>query len=432
MVLSDECTTTTNRTENSLDGGTSPSLPSPAEPARTSLPHGAGALAPTSCRRDFSSERSRRCALAILGAALGLGTASAVVHASAPASEDAHGTTVRWLLDPALTELAGLESAVRSHVATIDATLDVVDTNVPTTIERAWVEALRDRAREDAVRAVFWVRRTDPAGVQLYLLDVASGRVYVRRVDVPLDAGPTALEVLGLLVKSTTAELVDGMPVGMDPVELAPAVAIEPEPRKPVPAAPRPLGELRIAAGYVGTSYAQTARWRSGGGLWLGWAFPFGLELALGTTPMQWTRASHDTSEIVVRRNPFELVVGYGGRLGRVVLAGDLAFVVDRSVRLASTSDPSLAAEPKRGWWLFAIAPRLRVDVRVVRWFGVFAALGVEFWINNVEYGVSAPTPAVLVSPRRIRPWVTIGPVFRIPMRARDGAASPHSRRRGQ
>lgn len=286
--------------------------------------------------------------------------------------------------------------------------------------DRAAVDAVVAAARASAIDIVVWLRR-DVDGVRMAMLEVASARLFERRIETVDPAG--GAEMLAVIIARAIAAIADGeaVPPGFVAIALEhvqrvdAAVATEPTP----PAREPPPHRLRILAAYVGESWAREVAWHSGAQLGLGYRAPIGVLLGVSTRVMAPVRVRDPQLSLELWRHPLELAIGYGLRRRRLAVDAEALALLDIISARSESRDPELVARDSLrvdG----GVGARVHVGVRAPSWLVARLGVGFDAFPAAFPYAVSRDGGVdTLVRARRVRPVVTLGLAFEPPLRRR-------------
>jgi hypothetical protein len=331
---------------------------------------------------------------------------------AAPARASSGDPSIVFIIDEGVFPegAEGLDSALRAHLRDVDVMLLVLHEERIKPLTPEVLDEILVVGEGRGAAAVFWLAHAEGGGLQLFLASVPDELAYVRELEHEEGSTDATVEAVGLIVRMAILALLDGSPPEMERLGVERA---KPQAPAPVPEPPRRQGEFRVALGYAGQYFAPAVKWQNGAGVWLGYRFEVGLALGLGYALLTPARATDQISQLVVRRNPIELDLGYGGKLGPVHLSGQVQLLADAAVRSATTDDPALAPTPKAANVTWGVGAGLLADFQIVRFFGLFVHAGAELWVTRTRYGVDAPAPLILIDPGLVRPRAAAGTVFR-------------------
>ncbi len=352
-------------------------------------------------RSNTSARRFAGCVALVLASTLRSGR----VDAAPPEPEPAQAADEpRVLLLSDESELAfAIARAIRTELNDVEVALEVIP------LQRA--VDLRDRVgvaeqsiAERAALGAVWVEVDDEVWVA-YLV-VAEGSIHRSIVG---ESEAERIEAAAVVIRHLATELLEGRSIGLIPVEVEPEVepepalepdgVDEPEPDAAIdrqPVAPWRLGErarVRLQGGYVGQAWAPQRPWASGVELSAEVRLRVGVHVGVGygvfaslTQPVR-RSTGLGVAEVVVRRFPAALVVGYQHVWDRSRVA------LDAQLRLSSEfvdrSATDLLAErplPIRPRLVVVpvIEPRLQLDWLFRPPLSLNLALGLR--VNTIDY----------------------------------------------
>lgn len=309
------------------------------------------------------------------------------------------------LVPPALAGEAGeaLE-AIRAQMAGSQVEL-VVDSpeparSVPSDIRSA-IEAASAAAQKHGALGTFWLDVRPPNDIVLYLFEPEGSRVLLRRVH-RKDAAPSAAyEEVAAIVRSTTTALREGREIGMEsigPEPPPPPPAVEPAPKRE-PHAAADLAHAWLALTYAGDTYANAHPWQSGGGVSAALAPVRSLYAGAGLTfypPFDFTVPGATAS---LTRLDFDAFFGLVHSAGPLALGGEIAFVVDDSMRDTVEHGPQVRAAPSSSQASFGGAVRARLWwslPKPLEWLRFVGGIGAEVLPGTPEYfGPEGGPPAL-------------------------------------
>jgi hypothetical protein len=189
----------------------------------------------------------------------------------------AHGSPVVFVLprsaDAALEK--SLREALEAQFSGMQASLifRTFDSDLPDL--RSQARAARDIARALSARAVFWVEAAAGQEMLLYLSEPEAERILVRRLQTGAMSADASAEMVSIITRESTAALLAGHTIGMQPVQVEPPPAppppVQPPAERPVPPKPRrsrprsvpPRSGLSVDIGYQGNAFAPQEAWQN-------------------------------------------------------------------------------------------------------------------------------------------------------------------------
>jgi hypothetical protein len=294
---------------------------------------------------------------------------------------------------------------------------------------RARIDRAMTAARESGAIGVFFLDATGQ-DLLLYLVDPSGSRVLVRRVRFGTDERAAAVESVAIIARASTAALLEGREIGMEPVPEPPRPppAAEPErtpspaprrtpaaPRAARPEAPRATPEraaehaVALGVGYVGQAYSDRMPWQSGLALGAIWRTRSGFVASVGYALLQPAEATAPGAALSVRRHPVEACAGWllGGERLRVGPAA--ALVADRVTHQTLGTEPGVTAEPAGGAWVLAAGARLLGHAALGFDVRLGAGLGLDIFFNDLSYVVETPDRRTLLAPNDLRLRAELG-----------------------
>jgi len=322
---------------------------------------------------------------------------------------------------------AELHDALLAQFALIDAEV-VLEPALASTgsLGQRMAEAQR-RASERQAIAVFWVEQQPDGRWFVHMMDSALERIVVRPVDATGDRRRSAVEAVAVMARESTRALIEGVPERE--LEQAPPVpAPAPSPATPQAPPAKPERVLRLWAGYAGGEFAEDAGWRHGAIVGVGWykLSPLFIGASLLITPPLDVPAEPAGARFDIGRVPIAAAVGYRHRSGPVLLDLELGLLLEvlfsntpRADRPESEASVEITQKPPE--FLVGLAPRLRGELLPLPWAGVFAAVGGDVILNDVEYIVRVdeegepeddPDDEILLRTLRLRLVAEVGIAF--------------------
>jgi hypothetical protein len=291
--------------------------------------------------------------------------------------------------------------------------------------------ALREKVAEARSLAVahqavgvFWLDAQAGGDWLLYLAEPRGDRVLVRRLPVDANGVGAAVEATAVIAKQSTAALLSGQTIGMQPVAIAPESApappplsdegeAPPEPVHPVVVGPSPLRGLSVSLAYAGDAFAAQVPWQSGLRLRVGYTWPFGGYVAAGF--VRYNDVNVGASDIAFRvgRVPFDGALGYTVRTGRFGASFEARPILELASRHVLSVAAPLARTPDATRQVVLLSPRARFEYTFTRVFGVYLGGGVDFALNEFSFVTRVDGhDRALLEPRRVRPAAELGVSF--------------------
>jgi hypothetical protein len=300
--------------------------------------------------------------------------------------------------------------AVRAHVASEGEPLHVERPGAWPPSQQARIREAMGLAARHAARGVLWVEAPEGDDVLLYLVEPEGLRVLLRRIPAPQGERPATFESLGVIVGSVARGLQEGRTIGMteapadarddaaEAVEAAPEargtdtprVVPKPGPVPPVPARRRDWRRLRVAAGWIGSTYGDPDHWQNAFGAAIHVRPVRRLELGIAYDGALPARIVTADAELVLRRHQVVLTVGYVGTVYRRV---DLELVAVGGLEAQSREASSnvVAVGPDRRFLLAVFGARGRLAVRLVGELRALAEVGVDGIVAHVDQVIVPP-----------------------------------------
>ncbi|MGH1346414.1 MAG: hypothetical protein ACRBN8_32915 [Nannocystales bacterium] len=254
----------------------------------------------------------------------------------------------------------------------------------------AWAEANVDAD----VLAVFFTERVDDGGRRLYLLEPQSGGLWVRELPRTAD-DDLLLETLGAMVRGISTALHEGPPRGMTEVarpdqiqpdsdsDSEPVAPVQPAP-DPEPVAPPPRTLVTVTGAYLGSMFARTHPWQSGGALGVNVELPahavLGIRVGVFAPARVGGPPDLDMWRIPVRlhgayrfltRSDVRPEIGLGMVVGTLTWRGAKA-------QAGSNAQPGQAVR-------IALSPQAGIQWRVVGGLGVHLNTMLDVWLSNAD-----------------------------------------------
>ncbi|MBN1605735.1 MAG: hypothetical protein JW940_03840 [Polyangiaceae bacterium] len=264
--------------------------------------------------------------------------------------------------------------------------------------------------------AFVWIEHT-PGATVVHFYESAGRSLRERRIPV-VKRGAGSVEEVAIVVRSAVNALLErARATASVPTMLG---RPSPPPHVSATATRRPAGShaanslIEVSLGYSGTYYAPELTWQHGAtvslvnGRWSRWRFG---------TAFTWvppSRAQTDQAQIVLRRYPLELFLGFetplaGHWLG---LRPEGAVGVDVLGRRTERVRPTLEQTPAATRVTWETSTRLRLTVQPTSRWGLYALVGADFVLNRVEQVIGSET---LITPFRARPRLELGLAVRLP-----------------
>ena len=335
-------------------------------------------------------------------------TTSALAQAGSPA-DSARVVFVDSTLDPKIA--APLGEALRAQFALISAELIVRNQEAPGGSLSERMTRAKALAQEHGAIAVFWIEPQSGGIWLVHMMDSERERVVVRPIDADAAHQEAAIEAVAVMLRDSTRALIEDVQQEPSAPEPAPSVAPPPAaaPSKPIAAAPSVrLWQLWVA--YTAQDFAHEVTWQHGMGLgavWHGlapWHFGVRTFLSAPLTPEAPVPMS-------VQRFPIAVSLGYRLLVGSFAFDTSLGFSLEALRRASETSAVAGAApEPARTRILLAIEPRVRGELRLLPYLGIFLGAGTDLLLNHFKYiSLESATQSTLLRVRPVRPVAELG-----------------------
>jgi hypothetical protein len=322
--------------------------------------------------------------------------------------------SVTVVYDSAAPEAAAAVRAIASHLEGLDVSVAVEPVEAEGAVE--WLQRTPSSEGDADSVGQFYVDAVPGGDLLVYFTEPGGASSLVRRIRPKQATARVALEEAGIVVRSLLEGILDGGRVGVAlPAPRAlpepPAPALPPPPRPPPP----PSGKhLAIAIRYVGTSFLSGQGLQSGAYFGLR-AYPWStltpVALGVGYTAFYPSRVDFSSSQISVQRRPIELGVSFASR-GRLGLLAEVMLVGDFVSRTTIQTGPNLERTEPRGRWAFGLSARGGACFSPSLAQHWCLSAGLDAFLNELSYVVSAPEAADRVSSPRLRPRVDAGLTF--------------------
>jgi hypothetical protein len=306
---------------------------------------------------------------------------------------------------------ASLEDALVTQLLPLPVTMhfSVRDEAAAGGIEQR-LDMVKQALTEHAAVAAFWLEVRNSGRWFLYATDVQVEHVVLR----PLNAKPESLEALiesvAVIVRATTDAVLHGepLPQAAHPPPTPPPTPPPPKPW-PVEQANPPTSALRLAASYVGTTFARGLPWQSGLGLSADWLWSAGPYIGVGYTFFGSADFTLPSVTFTVDRYPVSLHAGLRFAVGDFTFSGQLGAEIELRTRRTITTMAGLDPEPSRRRTIYSICPKLESEYAITSWLRIFAGFGLDFVLANFPYTLELPESKVIVEPHWLRLTVHAG-----------------------
>lgn len=286
---------------------------------------------------------------------------------------------------------------------------------------------------ERAARATFWLDESDHGELLVCFFDPEDERVVVRRLQ-QNSLGPSAIEEIALLVRSTVIALQEGKiavaPAAGDdraapdqsdarphgesrpaPPRARSLAPSEPQVNNVAHGGPSPVG-ADVSIAYSGSLFAPEV-WQHGGELTLRLHLQREWYAAVAAAAYRDLDVERGATHITIRRGALLFALGRFLTAGPFELAVDLSATADVLERSTIATAPELrpSAEARRVMWVLGARAGLGWPVRTP--WQLFVAAGPEFILNPFVFSVRGQTSALL-DPLDVRPRVSAGFTWRL------------------
>jgi hypothetical protein len=286
---------------------------------------------------------------------------------------------------------AALEDAIDAQLMQLPARLQIELRADPVLAIEKRMEALKHTARGHEAVALFWLEVRSSERWFLYVIDPRAERVVLRQLSAKLESPEAAIEAVALIVRASSESLLHGQPLTAAEPE---APAKEDAPRAPWPTvlAEEPRSRLRVAASYVGTTFARRLNWQHGLALRAAWLWPSGPYVGVGYTFFEPADFDHPDVHFTIDRYPVSAHAGLRFAVGDFTFTGELGLEVElrsRQTVSARVLDPE---KPERKV-LYSICPKLEAEYALTSWLRVFTSVGPDFVLGNFPYLLDLSPP---------------------------------------
>jgi hypothetical protein len=295
-------------------------------------------------------------------------------------------TTVAFFVPARLSADArsALEDALVTQLEQLPALLHYEVQAPSTSPSTSPVEAAKRASREHRAIAAFWLDVRSPTEWFLYALDPRAERIVVRPLKTAAASREAAVETIAVIVRATTEALLHGQPLTAAAAGDSEAMEI-PTSFDVTMAAPG-SSHLRLAVGYVGTTFARALPWQSGLMLRGDWLWPSGPYVGLGYTFVP--AATFDIAPVrfTLDRYPFSAHAGLRFAQGIFTFSGELGLEVESRTRRTLSAADEFDADPARRKTIYNLCPKLESELTVAPWFRIFAGVGLDLVLGNFAY----------------------------------------------
>jgi hypothetical protein len=291
---------------------------------------------------------------------------------------------------------SAIEDALATQLLALPVELVVEAQDDSTNAIEQRMDAMKQSAIEHRAVAVFWLEMRSADRWFLYAVDADVERMVLRPLVAKPDSREATIESVAVIVRATTDALLHG--------EELPAVVPPPAPEKakspwPVVSAVHNTSALRLAAGYVGTTFAKELLWQSGLGVRADWVWSAGPFLGLGYTffdAAHFTQRAFDQpAEFTLYRHPIALHAGLRFASGDFTFTGELDAEIELRDRTSTPSLIMLDAELDKRRVVFSLCPKLESEFSVTSWLFVFAGAGIDIVLSPFTYLLAMTDPTV-------------------------------------
>lgn len=359
------------------------------------------------------------CALAFIGRAFADETTPAPTQPSKPpvVFMTPHNA------DPAFE--ASLREAVEAQFSGMQASLIFRQFDADLPDLRSQARAARDLARALSARAVFWVEASNGQEILLYLTEPDAERILVRRLQTASTSPAASAEMVSIITRESTAALLAGHTIGMQPVNIEPTPAAPPPPapapppppkQKPAPPRTRAVerSPISVDLGYQGNTYAQQAGWQNGIYLGARWVSAKGFYAGASYVLYEPIDVQNEALALEVTRHPIGVAAGWRFTESAVALLTQIGYEADLVARKVVRQTQGVERTPDELRVASIMTPRVTLEYDVTLHLSIYADAGIDVAMNNFEFvtQVGAETRPLL-SPYRVRASAGLGVSFR-------------------
>jgi hypothetical protein len=317
---------------------------------------------------------------------------------------------------------SALEDALSTQLSLLSVQVSFqLNSEAQLTLEQR-IEQSRAANAEHAAIGTFWLEIRPNSAWYVYAMDSQDPndqRLVIRRLEELPKSTEAAAESVALIVRATTDALLHGEPLEHTPPppaapKTSPPPAAEPlrhPPPTEVVIAPAARSALRIAAGYVGTTFAREVPWQNGLVVRAMWIWPAGPYLGLGYSFLPLVRRLTEDVDFRVARRPIALLAGLRFPTGNFTFSAELGAELElreRETTYIAGAGPTPPTST-RSRWLPNVCPKLESEYLVTSWLGVFANLGADFVLGSFPYTYGSLDGPKLLYPHAVRLTVQVG-----------------------
>jgi hypothetical protein len=301
---------------------------------------------------------------------------------------------------------SALEDALATQLLAlpVDVVFDVQDE--PSSAIEQRMDAMKQSAIEHRAVAVFWLDVRTADRWFLYAVDAQVEHMVLRPLVAKPDSREATIESVAVIVRATTDALLHGetLPAAVVP-PLAAAVVPPPAAQKAKPTTPWPVvnadrntSALRLAAGYVGTTFAKQLKWQSGLGVRADWVWSAGPFLGLGYTFFEVAEFNRpEPIRFTLARHPIALRSGLRFASGDFTFTGELDAEIElregtSTNNLNVVGDSMFTASNRPPRVVYSVCPKLESEFSITSWLRVYAGAGADIVLSSVDYKVDKIT----------------------------------------
>ncbi|HEY2733930.1 MAG TPA: hypothetical protein VGI70_08095 [Polyangiales bacterium] len=270
---------------------------------------------------------------------------------------------------------------------------------------------------EHAAVAAFWLEVRGEGHWFLSAVDAKVERVVLRPLTAKSESPEALVESVALIVRATSDAVLHGEPL---PEEPHPSRSVadggSTTPPWPVTQANEARSSLRLAASYVGTTFANRLPWQQGFGVRADWLWPSGPYVGVGYTFFSAAEFNISNINFSIDRYPISLHAGLRFPVGDWVFSGELGGEIEFRDRRTNDVTGGLEAKPAQHRTLYSVCPKLESEYAITSWFRVFVGLGADFALANFAYQLANYGPEgelldtkVVLEPHWLRLTLNVG-----------------------
>jgi hypothetical protein len=304
-----------------------------------------------------------------------------------------------------------LEDALSTQLSLLQVVLHFETPAVPPSDPVERLQVAKQTASTLKAVAVFWLELPTSGPWLLYAVDARAERMIMRPLAAHSQSPEADVEAVALIVRATTDALLHGEPLPATSPNVGAARERE---LTPWPVVQLPHGEsaVRVAAAYVGSTFARQLPWQHGFSLRAAWLWPSGSYVGLGFTFIPSLRFDIHPVRFNLERYPLSLHAGLRFAVPPFTFSGELGTEIELRNRRTLWATDTYVPDPDKLKVIYNVCPKLEAEYAITPWLVTFFGAGIDVVVGNFAYTIQnmeTHDTTIILEPHWIRLTLQVG-----------------------